>query len=616
MALTYLQWQAELFEAFQKVAQTVTAENDFEIIASEITKGIREGLKHGLEEEDVFPLLYVAKRPIDRSYKKSQEDFENIWRDTYQGRQEPEDKTEKDLWKTENDLGKIPIRFNGLGSKIIDKWAEKVGGEQYSENIEARDNFIVCLDVDNPDSESGSRSAFYNDIRTTGCLLLTFRNKVYGLLYIHCKKRHFFTEVELRALNAFGTQAAIAIKNAGLTGESYEKLFGGEVLDLLTHSTQVECFDKIGEILRTWADTARYTRGDSIADITIDTIKELSEKFFDLPKEFTEFIEQYRVQEGAFQSIINYREHFVHVFHVFCLGYIVLCQWRRRGKDWGLLDSIATYGSIAPLKTWFIASIYHDVGYPSEKLEILVRNFFKITVGREIRSQFDWGPVLLADKNLEHIKELSHLFAEKVNDEKAAENFEKWFLERLLEDHDHGVLTALILLQEEKGKNKVGWEGRGSDWDLVKEAALAIALHNYWKKSPDERRKGFDLGSLPVEDLGLAFFLTYCDTAQEWGRTALIELTKAESAEMIMSSMRKTDSILENIEVNDNKTVITIRYSAGGEDSDKKEKISEDEFKEYNKRFRSAWYFKNESSMKLEIETKYYRTDNIGPENR
>ncbi|MGC1119454.1 MAG: hypothetical protein WBA22_00040, partial [Candidatus Methanofastidiosia archaeon] len=260
------------------------------------------------------------------------------------------------------------------------------------------------------------------------------------------------------------------------------------------------------------------------------------------------------------------------------------------------------------LKNWFIAAMYHDVGYPSEKFEILVRKFFETTVGREIKSQFDWSSVLLADKNLEHIKELSEFFVTRTNRPDQAEVFKKWFLKKLLEDHDHGVLTALILLQE--GERKIDWKKKGI-WDLAKEAALAIALHNYWKREPDEEEKEFDLGLLAAEDLGLSFFLTFCDTAQEWGRTALLELMKAENVQLMMSAMKETNSILEDIEVGNDKTVVTIRYSSGGEEENKKKKTLGDEFKEVDAKFQSAWRYREKDTMRLEIRGKYYRTDSI-----
>ena len=84
--------------------------------------------------------------------------------------------------------------------------------------------------------------------------------------------------------------------------------------------------------------------------------------------------DEYRIREGALQSITDYRDHFVHSFHVFVLGYHIFKMWKEDGitpLDF-TQDDPNRY-----LKTWFVASIYHDVGYPAEKLEILVEDFFR-----------------------------------------------------------------------------------------------------------------------------------------------------------------------------------------------------------------------------------------------
>lgn len=244
LATVYLQWQSELLEKFQEISQTVIAENNFEIIASKITASIREGLKYGLDKEDVYPVLYVPKQQLRHPYKMDNEEmFDWTWRDSYQRRHKPkklqdqqktkeakENEKEWEMWNQEQKLGPIPIRINGLGSNVIEKWNKRITDNK---PVRAQDRFTACTDVDNADSTCGSRSAFHHEIKTTGCLLLTFEGEIYGLLYLHCRKRHFFTETELRALNAFGTQAAVAIKNAKLIGSSYEELFGSRLLDVL-----------------------------------------------------------------------------------------------------------------------------------------------------------------------------------------------------------------------------------------------------------------------------------------------------------------------------------------------------------------------------------------------
>lgn len=231
LSVACLQRQTELFEEFQRVARIIAAKNNFEEIASKIAEGIRKGLRDGLKEAEVFPLLYVASQPISRFDELTDEEFEKRWKNAYHRRQQPLLEEEKDLavWNTENILGPIPIRRKGLGRAIIEKWRK----------LEEKSNkgvsylFIDAIDVDDPNSETGSRSALQHNIKTTGCLPLVFEDQVYGLLYLHCKKRHFFTDAEVHALDTSGIQAAIAINNARLTGNSYETLYGKKILDLL-----------------------------------------------------------------------------------------------------------------------------------------------------------------------------------------------------------------------------------------------------------------------------------------------------------------------------------------------------------------------------------------------
>jgi len=235
LATAYLQQQTEQFEVFQKVIQIITAESDFEIIASKIAEGIRNGLQDGLENSEVFPLLYVATSPINRFDKLTDKEFEDRWDKSYHHRKQPsgENNGDLELWNIENNLGGISIRPNGLGWSIIEKWKQKEENN-VKKSIENSHLFIVSRDVDNPNSKIGSRSALYESIKTTGCLPLIFKDQVYGLLYLHCTKRHFFTEAEVHALETSSIQAAIAIKNAGSFGKSYKELYGVKILELLS----------------------------------------------------------------------------------------------------------------------------------------------------------------------------------------------------------------------------------------------------------------------------------------------------------------------------------------------------------------------------------------------
>jgi hypothetical protein len=176
-------------------------------------------LSFGLYNEKSKAILKIDRKKIDEFIVKTEKTKLNIY-----------DSRDHELWEEENILGKIPIRHKGFGWKVIQKWGETMRSKQ---TFEAKDIFRVCPYVDNPNSDCGSRSALYHHIQTTGCIPLTFENKIYGLLYLHCKVRHFFTDVELNALNTFCVQAAIAIHNTKLTGDSYEKLYGKKLLEFL-----------------------------------------------------------------------------------------------------------------------------------------------------------------------------------------------------------------------------------------------------------------------------------------------------------------------------------------------------------------------------------------------
>lgn len=210
------------------VTETMAGESDLEKIATEIAKGIRKSFI-GFEKNDVFPILHVCEAPINKT--DNLQDFVDNWKNSYQKRQEPKlsDKENHELWETEEELGHIPIRGNGLGRKAIENWQKEV---KNSKSPQAKNYFTISPDVDNPDSITGNIQALNKDIKTTGCLPLIFNQQIYGLLYLHCKEHHFFTETELEALETFGSQAAIAIKNYKLVGASYEQLYGSAFITL------------------------------------------------------------------------------------------------------------------------------------------------------------------------------------------------------------------------------------------------------------------------------------------------------------------------------------------------------------------------------------------------
>ena len=449
-------------------------------------------------------------------------------------------------------------------------------------------------------------------------------------------------------------------------------------------------FEDVGKRLDAWTVQIRGTKGQGIADVTTKTIKDLcGDQYFNLPI-LKKYIDDYKRREGTLQSILSdYRDHFIHPFHVFCLGYYILNQWRIDNNKIMPLDIIGTDKEKLDLKKWFLTAIFHDVGYPAQKFEILVEDFFKKSVGRKISSHFDWSSVLLADENIKHIHELSKLFGNDAGCKDTVGIFKKWFHKRLLEEHDHGALSALMLCNQ-------GWEIQDN---IINEAALAIALHSWkresditsdenlylfnWDEIPgndnvrlkdilnrhfsiewvktakiekidrcrvikvsngsnslllslnDDKTKvnlkiddcgpyefiaktennklniyeNFNLDKLAVENFPLSFFLSFCDTAQEWGRGVLLESMNNKDVSFDISGI---EARLKDVQVDQSKTKVTIKYLAQKTDLVTDNKTLRDKFEEVGKDFEFTWYLKSNETTTFEIAGEDNKDFNIG----
>jgi hypothetical protein len=303
----------------------------------------------------------------------------------------------------------------------------------------------------------------------------------------------------------------------------------------------VDSFYETGLVLKQWANEIEGERGPNIADTTVEAIRKLS-KVFRLPEEFDDFITEFRIREGALASIANYRDHFVHPFHVFCMGYHILSKFKKMGR------TPLSFSQTDPdllLRDWYTMSIYHDVGYPLEQLGTLVEQYSNASFGVPMRAQFDWVDVLLSGESSEKVDNLVNGAATRwSSDSRKVVNFRKWVYTRLLKEHEHGMIASLMLL-------RIKWPQELEE--SIYECALAIALHG-WKK---QNLPGVLLEPLKIVDFPYAFFLFFCDTAQEWGREVHQGriLTQRESA-------RWPRARLENISVKADEIKIILRFDA------------------------------------------------------
>ena len=211
-----------------------------------------------------------------------------------------------------------------------------------------------------------------------------------------------------------------------------------------------------------------------------------------------------------------YRDHFVHQFQVFLTGVPIV------EKFYELTSKRVSNVELS----WFLASTFHDVGYPVQQLDFLTGAFFKDFLGVDsVPIMVNFSSILTDTRFLQYIDRLTSFYAfcnstdapkkqwryskaHEVND-----NLRKLFLENLIDKPNHGVISALALLDRIESSRKEDISGMPKDiifGNAVMSAALAILIHDvevfrsvdkiYFKKNP------------------LAFLLIYCDTLQEWGR--------------------------------------------------------------------------------------------------
>jgi GAF domain-containing protein len=514
VAASFLNRRAAILMELSRIEAEMMSVFDLKGVVKHIAEGIRRTVKKGIPNIFLYDVDYKEK-----GAKSPFQFFASAFAS-----------------KDEEDLGKIEPRHEkpGLGMEAIGK----VGKE---------DPFIVVEDVEN--DPRGSPDARVLGIKTTCCLPLVFKGATVGLLYLHFKERHFFTAEEKLILNMFAVSAAVAIKNA-TTLQTYEELFGNESLKLLEefgpcpdgiNNRNLSFNEKIGYELCNLSKKLRSARGiDEISDCILDEIKKLCTILL-LPDNFSKVFINFQRHEGILYSLPNYRDHIVHVFHVFVLGYVLLNRWHKIGvpifqQEKGILTD-------ANLKTWFIASIQQDIAYPLQTVESWVPRFPKDTLelDAEIRVTFDWSPIFLSEKNVENIEKLTERFLAGTDKNCGSQkkiDFKNWMYYQLLKKHDHGALSSLSLLN-------LDW--KPIDLECAQDSAIIVLLHNYCKDN-----KVSSLGNLEFELYPLAFVLAFCDAAQEWGRIQI-------DGELLQRSIDSSIKFKE-LRVEPTRTLVTLTY--------------------------------------------------------
>ena len=169
------------------------------------------------------------------------------------------------------------------------------------------------------------------------------------------------------------------------------------------------------------------------------------------------------------------------------------------------------------MKLWFMASVFHDIGYPFEKIQDWLDKFVLGVLKNSdepesltslIPMEFHWGTLFARRYHWYHLERIANSLCScyRPNDAKVRTELLVALAKHVAETPDHGLFSALIL------QNFLRVNVADCEVDPV---VTAVSLHN-WIVSRAVRSV---LGCpLTFRRDPLSFLLMFCDTAQEWGR--------------------------------------------------------------------------------------------------
>lgn len=345
----------------------------------------------------------------------------------------------------------------------------------------------------------------------------------------------------------------IAVSNKNSVEQSYSRLFSGEnILDSIKALKKDKHMDlsvseKNNELYRLIEHLFfvfkrhTYIGFDEILKRVMYFIKDLfdlldMEDYYGLiESKLKEFKDH---EQLMLYGIEKYRDHFMHQFHVFIFGYILLNYLgiekikktiNKKLKNTSEFNKVAIDND-GVLRMWILMSFFHDITYIFEEYEDKMQNFIKHQLKASIPVHINWGSMLSeTGKEITYMDWLQKivLFFEspkKKNSTNKVALFRN-YVQALQYNQDHGVLSSLLLTEIfiphindkiQRGKFTGNEEKANQRIAEVYLAALAISFHNSCVFYSLKERS--DLDRLSFESFPFEFLLMYCDTAQEWGR--------------------------------------------------------------------------------------------------
>jgi DNA-binding response OmpR family regulator len=258
---------------------------------------------------------------------------------------------------------------------------------------------------------------------------------------------------------------------------------------------------------------------DDVLELSIFFAQSLC-RVYNLPDDLVKILRRFLNLEDVLYSIPYYRDHFFHQIKVFLLGFCIINSLNRNER---IMDTLLSNSD--GMKLWFIASMFHDIGYPFEKMTRWLNNFVEGTLRSPgdleqdspiIPIEFHWGGLLGKRFHAYHLEQIARRICQlygKDNPETFAEILSE-FTNFVVGRPDHGLYSSLIV------QNFLRYRSADSEIDPV---SIAIALHN------DEVAKLITrvIGPQTFEKDPLSFLLAFCDLAQDWGRIRPVGMNKS-----------------------------------------------------------------------------------------
>lgn len=282
-----------------------------------------------------------------------------------------------------------------------------------------------------------------------------------------------------------------------------------------------------------------------------ETVKQLVKKA-ELPDDIAIRYQAFAGDEDLLYSSESYRDHFFHPFHTFLLGFIIISKLKLSQQNKIPLPLNDEF-----LKKWLLTSLWHDITYAAEKGPSWLTGFIKKRLGFDIRASQEWGPILSTRDNIDASDKLSLKFESGNKDRQLI--FRTWLNKQIEKQHDHGVLSAILLLRDANN-----WK---LDKTIVNECGLAIALHNYHMALSGDieliTKKGsclFNWNEIPGnDDAKLRDFLMQSYDV-DWVKTAKIEKSNDKNIKVYT----QINSL--SLRLNDEKTKVNLKIDGNRND--------------------------------------------------